>query len=529
MSENQPPRYRTSRTPRPRPQSDIMPPPKKKVPAPAKPKKKDADFPAIGMTLNSYQSSTDGSVPTMNKRPVKEAGRFARLRQKITVKRVVLILLALLLLSGGWLGFKFFYNANKLFGGSVFSAFSNAKLKGESDGRVNILLAGNSADDPGHQGGNLTDSIMILSIDTKNNTGFMLSVPRDLYVAIPGNGHQKINAVYPAGEKAKFSENGYPEGGMGLLEKVLHRDFGVNFQYYALVNYNALREAVNSVGGVDITVASSDKRGLYDPSKDYTTNGPLVRLTNGVHHLNGQEALNLSRARGDARGSYGFANSDFDRTAHQQQLILALRTKASTAGVLANPIKLGKLFDAAGSNVQTDLSLSNVRRLYDITKTIPSNGIQSLSLNNVDGKNYLKNYRTPRGESALVPATGPDDYSDIKQFITKITSTDLRVREGAKVVLLNGTATRGLASHESYELGKKNYDVAGVGDADNQNYTVTQIIDVRSGKMPATKKALLKEFTGSTSTTVNPFGNKYDADFIIILGTDVATKAAAED
>lgn len=489
--------------------------------------KQQPPFPSVGMTLNAYQGNQSAAVDRRPRPSASRPGFFKRLRSKITWKRTILTVVALIVLCVGWVGWKFIYNAHRLFGGSVFSAFTESKLKGESTGRVNILLAGNSADDPGHQGANLTDSIIIMSIDTKEHTAFMLSVPRDLYVSIPGFGHQKINAAYPDGQSEHFSQSGYPSGGMGLLEKVIQQDLGITCDYYALVNYNALRDAVNDVGGVDITINSPDHRGLYDPSKDYATGGVLVKLSNGTHHLNGEQALDLARARGDAYGSYGFPNSDFDRTAHQRQLILALRSKATSAGVLANPIKLGKLFDAVGGNVKTDLSLGNVRRLYDVTKNIGGGGIQSIGLNNANGKDLLSNYRTASGESALVPAAGPDNYGEIQQFIQQITSNNPLVREAANVVVLNGTDTSGLAAKQAYILTNENINVAAVADADSDTYTTTEIINLSGNKMPATKAALQKAFSGSTVTTKNPFGSKYKADFIVVLGSDRLPKTSS--
>ena len=111
----------------------------------------------------------------------------------------------------------------------------------------------------------------------------------------------------PRSVSSRWAENGYPSGGMGQLEQVVEENFGIAINYYALIDYSAFRDAVNAVGGIDVTIASSDPRGLYDPNIDYTTHGPLVKLTNGVHHLNGQQALDLVCARGDSANSYGFA------------------------------------------------------------------------------------------------------------------------------------------------------------------------------------------------------------------------------
>lgn len=338
-------------------------------------------------------------------------------------KRVGITLGVLALLSGGWVGWKFVSNSAKIFGwGNLFGLFQQTKLKGEDEGRVNILLAGNSADDPGHGGGDLTDSIMIMSINTNDNTAFLLSVPRDLYVNIPDHGYAKINETYQDGEQDNFSESGYADGGMGLLEKTISQNFGISFQYYALVNYSALREAVNAVGGITVNIQSSDPRGLYDPSRDLTTGQALVNLTNGTHSLNGQQALALARARGDSYGSYGYGRSDYTRTENQRMILIALKDKVSSSGTLANPIKLGELFDSLGNNVKTDMKLAEVKRLYTVTKKIPNSDITSASLNNGTDVLLLTNYTNRYGQSTLIPKAGIDDYSEIQAYVQQLIS-----------------------------------------------------------------------------------------------------------
>ncbi|HUC89736.1 MAG TPA: LCP family protein [Patescibacteria group bacterium] len=332
------------------------------------------------------------------------------------------IIIGIVLLVGGWLGWKLLSNQIRVFGwGSLFSLFSNEKLNGEDAGHVNILLAGNSADDPNHAGANLTDSIMVLSVNTKNNTAFMLSVPRDFYVDIPGYGYAKINEAYQDGENGKFSESGYPSGGMGLLEKTVSETLGINLNYYALVNYNAVRDAVNAVGGIQVNIQSSDSRGLYDPSPDLNNNyKPLVKLSNGVNTLNGVQALALARARGDTYGSYGYGLGDFERTKNQRLIMIALKDKASSLGTLSNPVKLGELFDSVGKNVKTDLTLGNCRRLYGIIKKIPDSSITSAGLNDVNGTSLITSYTTRTGQSALIPKLGVGEYSDIQAYVQKL-------------------------------------------------------------------------------------------------------------
>ena len=308
---------------------------------------------------------------------------------------------------------------------------------------------------------------------------------------------------------------------MGQLEQVVSKNFGIPIHYYALVNYSALKQSVDAVGGIDIVVNSKDPRGLYDPNIDWTTKGPLVKLSNGQHHLNGQQALNLARARGDAYNSYGFAGSDFDRTENQRKMLVALKQKAVSAGVITNPAKVSSLFDAIGNNVKTDLKLPEVRRLNDLTKNISGSSLQSLSLNNNKGKNLLMSYTSPNGQSALIPAAGLDDFSDIRAFIRSHIKSDPVSQESASVVVLNGTLINGLANQVKTQLSGKNLYVEKVGDAGNTAQQKTAVIDLTNGSKPNTKTMLVKTFN-SSYTTQNPYGNLYDADFIIVLGADQA-------
>jgi LCP family protein required for cell wall assembly len=492
--------------------------------------KNQTRFPAVGVSLPAYtqqvnsQAGRQRSPQTGFRTNTGYSGQTSKSRSKktgwlskLTKKRVLIAIVVILMAIGLFLGGKFIYNAARIFRGNIFSALTTTKLKGEDRGRVNILLAGNSADDPGHQGASLTDSIMILSIDTRNNVAFMLSIPRDLWVEIPGYGHHKINEAYNDGEQDEFRESGYPDGGMGMLEKVIEENFNINLHYYSLVNYNAFRQSVDAVGGITVDIKSSDKRGLYDPNISKADGGPL-KLRNGVQELDGREALNLARARGDHVRAYGFPASDFDRTNNQRMMLLALKSKMTSSGVVTNPVKLNNLMDALGSNVKTDLELGEVRRLVDLSKKVGNSNIKSLSLNDANGKNLLASYTSFAGESALIPAAGLDDFSDIQRYMKKILSTNPIVKESASVVVLNGTDTFGLAGKNSEILQNKGINVTDTGDSLRAASTTTIINNV-SDKKPATLK-LLKDFYSAQVTTTNPYKDKYKADFIIILGDD---------
>jgi LCP family protein required for cell wall assembly len=329
-------------------------------------------------------------------------------RKRPVFKRSVLLLLVLMfsvvILLGVWDARNISAASAKLFGdGNIFSLLNSTALKGAEDNRVNVLLVGYSVDDPGHQGATLTDSIILLSMSTVNKSGYMLSIPRDLYVNIPGFGYGKINEAYQ-------------DGGISLLEDIISKDFQQNIDYYAIINYAAVRDTVNALGGINLNIQSPDPRGLYDPNISPNDGGPL-KLSNGPQVLDGQTALNLTRARGDAYDSYGFPQSDFDRTQHQRQVLTAIKQKLNWKLIL-NPRKNGQILDAAANNVKTDVTASEARPLFGLFNSIPSSSLQSLGLRDLNGKNYLTGYTTIYGQSALIPTSGIGDYTDIQDALS---------------------------------------------------------------------------------------------------------------
>jgi polyisoprenyl-teichoic acid--peptidoglycan teichoic acid transferase len=344
-----------------------------------------------------------------------ENGTEAELKTKPTWRKVVLrsfIFLLILLLTGAliigiWDERNISSATQKLFGsGNLFSLINSGELQTDDNGRVNVLIAGYSADDPGHAGATLTDSIILLSMNPTKHTGYMLSIPRDLYVPIPGNGHAKINEAYK-------------DGGMGLLTQTVQNIFDVQIGYYGLVGYTATRGVVNALGGIDVTINSPDGR-LYDPNRDYTTHGPLVDLTNGMHHLDGEQALNLTRARGDpsANGiSIGFEQSDFQRTADQRLVFSAIKSKLNWKLVL-DPRKNSQILSAVADNVKTDVPIGEARPLFGLFNAIPNSRLQSLNLRNLNGKNYLMS-SFYEGDT-LTPAAGFDDFSQINSTLAQI-------------------------------------------------------------------------------------------------------------
>lgn len=329
-----------------------------------------------------------------------------------------LLLLTPVFILGAW-NLKNFSNATqKLFGTSnAFGVLAQTPPE-NTDGRTNILLVGYSVDDPNHGGATLTDSIMVLSLDKDKKSGYMLSIPRDLYVNIPGEGRAKINEAFQDGERSNFNEPNYPAGGIGLLEKTITERLGIEIHNYAIINYTAVREIVDALGGITVNIHSPDPRGIYDPNFQPVEGGPL-KLENGPQKIDGQTALRLTRARGATYGSYGFPQSDINRTQNQQLVLAAIKNELNWK-LMLDPRKNGKIFEAVGNNIQTDVKISEVIPLYRLFSNVPESSLKSVSLAKINDEILLRSYTTPSGQSALIPVAGINNYEDIQAAIKNL-------------------------------------------------------------------------------------------------------------
>ncbi|HSW78439.1 MAG TPA: LCP family protein, partial [Candidatus Babeliales bacterium] len=302
----------------------------------------------------SYSSYVPNTAGSTDKKLNGRTGKYDLDKKPSRWRRTASLLLLSVFLFGLFIVFWDVRNISsaekKMFGtGNVLELINASSLKGEERGRINLLLVGYSVDDPGHQGASLTDSLILLSMSPTKHTGFMLSIPRDLYVKIPGYGYGKINEAYK-------------DGGISLLEEVVADNFQTPIDYYALVNYSSVRQTVDALGGITVNVNSPEGK-LYDPNKDWITGGPLVDLANGAHQMNGEQALDFTRARGDPTPygiPIGFAQSDFQRTADQRQVLTAIKNKMNWKLIL-NPRKNYQILNAVASNIKTDITASEIR------------------------------------------------------------------------------------------------------------------------------------------------------------------------
>jgi LCP family protein required for cell wall assembly len=326
--------------------------------------------------------------------------------------KIISVIVVIAISVGGYFAYNLLHKADSALA-SVTKAGSNAQvtdlltaepLNGEDTGRVNILIAGNSVDDPGHTGAQLTDSIMVASIDIATKKLTLISIPRDLWVDYRGSS-MKLNAVYPL-------------GGMDALQQQVEDILGITINHQVLINYTAFKQMIDAVGGIDIAIDSPDARGIYDPMIGF-------QIGNGEQHLNGTQALLLARSRNDptydGRIAYGLPNGDFDRQMYQREILQALLSKLSSPGTLVNPTTLPSILDSFAGNVTTNLTAGQLRRVYDLSKQLT--GTDSISIRGDGTTQLLANYTSASGQSALIPQAGVGEYSDIQQFVAEYLTT----------------------------------------------------------------------------------------------------------
>lgn len=422
------------------------------------------------------------------------------------IMRVLLIIIGVLAIIAGAIALYVYLHASKI---STNPFDFSSKLKGENDGRVNILLLG--IGDPGHSGETLADTNMVISINTKTqpNQVTMISLPRDLQVKIAGDGENKLNEAHAYGESLK------PPKGIETSKKTIESTLDIPIHYYVRANFSGLKQAVDAVGGVEINV----KEALIDPEYPCEKNENRscgLKIAFGQQRMDGATALKYARCR---KGTCG---DDFGRALRQQEVLTAIREKATSSQTLSDPNKINNLISAASNNVKTDLSLKNIQRLQEITK-----GLNVADITNVVFSLKPNGFLvTSKTSSDLLPAGG--NFDDIQRFVANIFELGPIWKEDSTVTILNGTTTPGLTAKFKASLVADGVpvNIISLGNAKTKDVAVTQVIDYTGGKKPNTANYFAKLFGVQVTQPEVPVKSLV-VDFEIILGADYASKVTS--
>ena len=481
---------------------------------------------------DSLRDIDNNPTPTSSK-PPKRPRRFGGGNRKKKLKWVIIAAFVILLCFGLFLAIKAFIAGGEVFKGDVFGLIQQKDLQMDANGRSNVLVVGTSEDDPGHEGADLTDSIMILSIDQKNKNAYMISIPRDLearYGQACISGYAgKVNAYFSC-VNAEDSEQAEDERQMAS-RKFFGDIVGLDIQYSVHVNYTVMRDLVGALGGITVTIDSRDPRGQMDSNFDWKCkggnenasratmkqncppNGHFIDYPNGPVELDAEHALYLAQARGDLAPTYGFEQSNFDREKNQQKIVVAIKEKALSSGTLTNFGKVSGLIDALGNNLRTNFETSEIRTLVALAKDIPTPAIQSISL--IDNKLVSGNAQ---------PTAGLYDFSEIQAFIKKKLNSSPVAREAPHVIILNASGVPGAAQTEADKMSELGVEIDEVGNAPEALYALPKNTIYQISQDKPNSLAKLTALYGATlSTEKPPVAVMGETDFVIILIDPPAT------
>ena len=244
----------------------------------------------------------------------------------------------------------------------------------EADDRTNILVMGIDRR-PGEAFISRTDSMMLISIDPQGEAIAILSIPRDLYVVIPGLGQDRINTAFVYGA----ADGNHPAGGAALAMSTVEYNLGVPVDHYVLVDFSAVTKGIDTLGGVDVYVPYDINDPTY-PDMNYGYD-PLF-IPAGLQHMDGQTALKYARTR--------HVDNDFGRAPRQQQVLLAARDKALGLGITGLLARAPELYQRVEQGISTDLSLEQIVQLARAAADIDSENIRSEVLD----QNYVSPFLT---------------------------------------------------------------------------------------------------------------------------------------
>jgi len=395
--------------------------------------------------------------------------------------------------------------------------------------QVNVLLLGRGGYE--NDAPYLTDSIMAVTIDPASNKVSMVSIPRDLVVRMNLQDNpsriwiNKINAAYEVPYVSIIccvasQYSGHDAGGLAAEHEV-GKVTGLTFDRYIAVDFVAFRDMVNALGGVDVCLSTN----LDDYSYPNYHNGYMpIHFKAGCQHLNGEQALEVARSRHAVQPQQA---SDFGRARRQQDIMQAIKQRATTINGFS---KAPQLLSALQQNITTDMSLSDMRAIYDWGKNLPDTSIIRTALTAPSGAgdgNLLDSYNCGMGPSVSQLCADDPSFAMIHRYIASLLIDPAVLAEKAPVQIANGANNfPGLDGRVT-----SMFDPTGLQMADPVGHgAVPQsvILDYSNGQFPLTAKWLANFFgagvVAATPTNPAPAGRQQTYGLVVVIGHDFARR-----
>ncbi len=389
----------------------------------------------------------------------------------------------------------------------------------DGTGRLNVLLVG-SDQRPGDSTFN-TDTMIVVSVDPVTRQVAMLQVPRDMVdVPVPPNARAVWGSVFPYKINSWFTANRnrtdlWPGAtptarGFNALKAILGEVYGLNIQYYVMVNFDGFRNVVDTLGGVQINVQIPVYESTYP-----TGAGSLQRvyIPAGPQHMTGADALIYARSRHNAAGG------DFDRGRRQQRVLISLKDQMNARAIIAN---LTGLVDALKTSVKTDVKTGDLAKLLALAQGIDTKNVRSYVF---APPYYATEYQnSPRGY-IITPNLARIQGAVRSAFTADPAVTDLRDKltaEAAQVWVVNASGRTGLATTVADYLGYVGLGASAPNKGAPSVLATTKIVVYNGAEtgMSASVKYLETLFGVKSTTATDP---SVPADIVVTVGRNAPT------
>lgn len=458
--------------------------------------------------MNSFQTRSIGGTPI---HPSKNSNnKLKNWVSRHLILSFIALIFTLFLLKGV---FGAIFDENSFSVKQIIISAVGEDVQKDSYGHTNILLVGVGGE--GHDGENLTDTMIVASLDHKANTVSMISLPRDFYIenAEVGWG-TRINSVY----EYIIDETEDPAYAMSQLQGEIENVFNIDLHYYAKIDFQGFTEIVDALGGVTVNVQSAIIDESYPAPDGAKVLYEPFYLSAGVQELDGETALKYVRSRHNT--------SDFDRARRQQEVIAAIKDKATSLGFLTSPGKISNMANAISSNFETDMEWDEMLSLLDFAEGITADSIHSAVISDDATAMGGFLYTPPREENDpyyLIPYAGDLNFIELQFFAQLFLYHGIAYNEKSPIEILNGTKEESLAGLTKMFLKRYGFNVVNYGNAINRETSETLIISRMEGNENTLE--LLPSLTFGEITTTVPaeyapetWGG--EAEIIIILGQD---------
>ncbi|HEY8813231.1 MAG TPA: LCP family protein [Candidatus Dormibacteraeota bacterium] len=399
------------------------------------------------------------------------------------------------------------------------------RLKHKEAVPINILVLGYGGQE--NDAPYLTDSLMAIRLDPATGRIAMISIPRDLYVSIPAwaaashiSDHEKINAAFEYGtDESQAVQNSLKkpdyrgrDGGGHLAEDTVANVTGLHFDRYAAVDFKAFRQMVDALGGVDVCLDGPlDDYSYPDYHSGYVRGG--IHFPAGCQHINGEQALRLSRSRDAVQPAQA---SDFGRARRQQQVIAAIKKQALSADGLSKGLPL---MAALNDNFRTDLTVDDIAAIYNWSKGIDENSILHYALTNT---NLLTTGGCGAASAGYILCPDDPSFQMIHDWVGQTFPAPLVIGGHAPVQVAWGGYPSDVADGVTDLLKPYGFQVANPIHPKATQTTV--IYDFSGGAYPDTSQFLAQFFKATvvTPTTATPAPSYIPANqgFVVYLGHD---------